>query len=196
MIRLGITGGIGSGKSFVSRRLAAMGVPVYDTDSRARQLMTESAALRDSLTALVGEGVYLPDGQLDRPFLAAYLFADPTHTAAVNARVHPCVRDDFRQWCRRQTAPVVAMECAILFESGFDTEVDRVLMVSAPWELRLRRAVERDRTTEEKVRMRMAAQLADDEKCRRADYILLNDGIQEVDPQLQRFLKTLKERKE
>lgn len=91
MIRLGITGGIGSGKSFVSRRLAAMGVPVYDTDSRARQLMTERAALRDSLTALVGEGVYLPDGQLDRPFLAAYLFADPTHTAAVNARVHPCV---------------------------------------------------------------------------------------------------------
>lgn len=88
------------------------------------------------------------------------------------------------------------MECAILYESGFDTEVDRVLMVSAPWELRLRRAVERDRTTEEKVRMRMAAQLADEEKCRRADYILLNDGIQEVDPQLQRFLKTLKERKE
>ena len=173
-----------------------MGVPVYDTDSRARQLMTESATLRDSLTALVGEGVYLPDGQLDRPFLAAYLFADPTHTAAVNARVHPCVRDDFRQWCRQQTAPVVAMECAILYESGFDTEVDRVLMVSAPWELRLRRAVERDRTTEEKVRMRMAAQLADEEKCRRADYILLNDGIQEVDPQLQRFLKTLKERKE
>lgn len=196
MIRLGITGGIGSGKSFVSQRLLAMGVPVYDTDGRARRLMTESEVLRDSLKELVGEGVYLPDGQLNRPFLAAYLFADPSHTSAVNARVHPCVREDFRQWCCRQTAPVVAMECAILYESGFDTEVDRVLMVSAPWELRLRRAVERDHTTEEKVRLRMAAQWDDDEKCRRADYVVMNDGIQEVDSQLEHFLQTLKERKE
>ena len=188
MIRLGITGGIGSGKSFVSQRLLAMGVPVYDTDSRARRLMTESEVLRDSLKELVGEGVYLPDGQLNRPFLAAYLFADPSHTSAVNARVHPCVREDFRQWCCRQTAPVVAMECAILFESGFHTLVDRVLVVSAPHELCLSRAMARDGATAEQVQARMRAQMDDAERQARADVVLHNDGQADLLPQLRGLL--------
>ena len=188
MIRLGITGGIGSGKSFVSQRLLVMGVPVYDTDSRARRLMTESEVLRDSLKELVGEGVYLPDGQLNRPFLAAYLFADPSHTSAVNARVHPCVREDFRQWCCQQTAPVVAMECAILFESGFHTLVDRVLAVSAPHELCLSRAMARDGATAEQVQARMRAQMDDAERQARADVVLYNDGQADLLPQLRGLL--------
>ena len=191
MIRIGITGGIGSGKSFVARKLEALGVPVYDTDSRARSLMTASPQIRQGLSRLVGPGAYLPDGQLDRPRLAAFLFSDPAHTAAVNAIVHPAVRADFREWCEGQTAPVVALESAILYEARFETEVDRVLMVYAPLDLRLRRAMERDGVPEAKVRARIAAQMDDEEKCRRADFVVVNDGSAPLDTVLQELLASL-----
>lgn len=196
MIRVGITGGIGSGKSYVARRLYARGVPVYDTDASAKRLMASHPDIRRRLVQLVGEAVYGADGQLDRPLLAAYLFASADHAAAVNAIVHPVVRNDFRQWCALQTAPVVAMECAILYESGFDAEVDEVVAVCAPVEVRLRRAMERDGADEEKVRARMAAQMDDAEKCRKAAYCIQNDGQQELEIQLDRLMESLKERKE
>ena len=191
MIRIGITGGIGSGKSFVARKLEALGVPVYDTDSRARSLMTASPQIRQGLSRLVGPGAYLPDGQLDRPRLAAFLFSDPAHAAAVNAIVHPAVRADFREWCEGQTAPVVALESAILYEARLETEVDRVLMVYAPLDLRLRRAMERDGVPEAKVRARIAAQMDDEEKCRRADFVVVNDGSASLDTVLQELLASL-----
>ena len=191
MIRIGITGGIGSGKSFVARKLEALGVPVYDTDSRARSLMTASPQIRQGLSRLVGPGAYLPDGQLDRPRLAAFLFSDLAHAAAVNAIVHPAVRADFREWCEGQTVPVVALESAILYEARFETEVDRVLMVYAPLDLRLRRAMERDGVPEAKVRARIAAQMDDEEKCRRADFVVVNDGSAPLDTVLQELLASL-----
>ncbi|MDD6890598.1 MAG: dephospho-CoA kinase [Bacteroidales bacterium] len=191
MIRIGITGGIGSGKSFVARKLEALGVPVYDTDSRARSLITASPQIRQGLSRLVGPGAYLPDGQLDRPRLAVFLFSDPAHAAAVNAIVHPAVRADFREWCEGQTAPVVALESAILYEARFETEVDRVLMVYAPLDLRLRRAMERDGVPEAKVRARIAAQMDDEEKCRRADFVVVNDGSAPLDTVLQELLASL-----
>lgn len=188
MMRLGITGGIGSGKSYVATLLEQLGVPVYRTDDEARRLMDATPAIRTALSTLTGQDMYLPTGTLDRKRLAAWLFADGSRVAAVNAVVHPVVRADFLQWVAQQTAPVVAMECAILFESGFHTLVDRVLVVSAPHELCLSRAMARDGATAEQVQARMRAQMDDAERQARADVVLHNDGKADLLPQLRGLL--------
>ena len=148
MIKLGITGGIGSGKSFVSRCLKeGFSVQVYDTDREAKRLMLEHEGIRADLIALLGEEVYTAAG-LNKPLLAAYIFSSPENAQKVNAIVHPRVKEDFRNWAFRQEqagCQLVGVESAILFESGFDREVDKTLTVSAPLELRITRVMERDR---------------------------------------------------
>lgn len=188
---LGITGGIGSGKSVVSRCLRTMGIPVYDCDREARRLNVTHPAIRRELTALVGEQVYTADGQLNRPLLASYLFASPDHAARVNAIVHPRVREDFQAWCSRQGGEWVAVESAILYEAGFDDLADKVLAVHAPEAVRLQRVMARDGADEEAVRRRMACQMSDEEKCRRASHCLLNDGREAVIPQILDILGVL-----
>lgn len=156
---IGITGGIGSGKSFVSRVLAQRcGVPVYDCDSHAKQLMTGNAELRQKLVELIGPEAYGADGTLCRPVVAAYLFADARHAAQVNALVHPAVRADILCWADEQTSDVVAVETAILIESGLDEIVDEILFVEADENTRLARAMQRDAADADKIRARMARQ--------------------------------------
>lgn len=156
---IGITGGIGSGKSFVSRVFAGrLGVPVYDCDGRARRLMNSDAELRRKLVDLIGPGAYGPDGMLCRPVVAAYLFADVGHAAQVNALVHPAVRADILRWAAGQQTDVVAVETAILIESGLDKMVDEVLFVEASEDTRLARAMRRDAADAGKIRARMALQ--------------------------------------
>ena len=194
MIRLGITGGIGSGKSYVSCVLQEMGIAVYDTDSRAKQLTLSHPSIRKGLIDLLGENVY-QDGRLNRSLVAEYLFASPENAKRINALIHPRVYDDFCEWAaayQAQGADIVAMECAILFEAGFECAVDKVLMVSAPFEIRLRRAMERDHASEQQIRARMAAQMSDEEKLRRSDYVVINDGIREVKPQLEELLQAVR----
>lgn len=189
-MKIGITGGIGSGKSYVARMLTQhFGIPVYDCDSRAKSLMTTSLAIRRQLTALVGADAYQQDGQLNRQLLSHYLFSDSLHASRVNAIVHPAVKSDFLAWASRQTAPHVAMESAILLEAGFDDVVDRILSVEAPVELRLQRAMQRDGATGEQVRHRMALQLADDERRDKAHAVILNDG-RPLLPQLQELFNS------
>ena len=195
MIKLGITGGIGCGKSYVAHLLQERGIPVYDTDREAKRLMVSHPVIRRKLTELLGEAVYEGD-VLNKPLLAGYLFACKDNAERVNSVVHPCVYDDFLRWTKMHECSgkeTVAMESAILFESGFDRAVDRVLMVYAPMELRVRRAVERDHVSEEQVRLRMAAQADDEEKISRSDYVVMNDGISSLDIQLDRILQALKE---
>ncbi|MCF0198506.1 MAG: dephospho-CoA kinase, partial [Bacteroidaceae bacterium] len=159
MKRLGVTGGIGAGKSFVSRVLTeSFGIPVYDCDARAKALMNSSEDVRQALTRLIGPQAYGAQGRLCREAVAAYLFASEAHAQRVNAIVHPAVRRDFRCWCGGQTADVVALESAILFECGFEDEVDEVLFVDAPRETRLRRAMVRDGADRAQVEARMARQ--------------------------------------
>lgn len=192
MFRIGITGGIGSGKSYVAALLAGEGIPVYDTDREARRLMVESADIRAGLCALLGEKAFCRDGSLNRPAIAAYLFAAPSHAEQVNRIVHPVVKEDFCRWVAQKSVPLVAMECAILYESGFDRLVDRVLLVHAPAEVRLARAMRRDGATEAQVKARMALQLADEELCGRADHVLENGlhGISAPDwEQLVRWIR-------
>lgn len=172
-VKVGITGGIGSGKSYISKLLRTkFGVDVYDCDAEAKRLTNTSPDIHRRLEALVGQDVYDAEG-LVRQRLAEYLFADATHAQAVNAIIHPVVLTDFQAWARRQQSPVVAMESAILYESGFDTYVDSVILVDAPEEVRLQRAMARDTATEAQIRARMRMQKTDAFR-KRADYIVEN----------------------
>ncbi len=193
MVKIGITGGIGSGKSYVSRLLTEhYGIPVYNTDSEAKRLMLSEEGIRRRLTALLGKEVYKSDGTLNKPLLANYLFADSCHAGQINAIVHPQVKADFLKWADRQTGcEVVALESAILFESGFDNIVDKVVMVYAPVELRIRRVMLRDSTTEEKIRQRIVAQMDDKAKQDRSDFIIFNDGSRPLNLQLDDLQETL-----
>lgn len=195
MISIAITGGIGSGKSYVSGLLQRQGVPVYSADDEAKRLMQVDEGIRNDLVSLLGKDVYL-DGALNKPLLASYLFADADNAARVNAIVHPRVKADFKRWlAARQEEELVAFECAILFEAGFEDTVDVVMMVYAPEELRMERAMKRDHATQEQIRARMATQMDDEEKCRRADYVVRNDGTVSLEKQLSDLIKQIKTEK-
>ena len=178
MIRLGITGGIGSGKSYVAHLLEEKGFPLYDTDREAKRLTLTHPRIREALSTLLGTEVYQADGTLNKPLLASYLFSSPEHAEQINGIIHPCVYEDFQAWAHRQEeagAQVVMMESAILFESGFQKAVDYVVMVYAPLELRIKRAMQRDAASEAQIRARISAQMDDEEKKRKADYVLYNE---------------------
>lgn len=190
-IKIGITGGIGSGKSVVSRLLEIMEVPVYIADTESKRLTNTDPCIRKELSALLGEEVY-KDGALNKPLLAAYLFGDAEHAAQVNGIIHPRVKKDFRQWTEeRDGLPWVAMESAILIESGFVAEVDVVVMVYAPLETRIERAMRRDSATHELVMKRIRSQMSDEEKRRQADFVIVNDDDTPLIPQVMEIISWL-----
>ena len=188
---IGITGGIGSGKSVVSRLLRLMGVPVYDCDREAKRLMHENRTIHEALTQAVGAGVYGADDRLDRAYLASYMFGNAERVAIVNSIVHPVVRADFKQWAQQTGEAVVAVESAILFEAGMDADVDAVWLVHAPEGVRLQRAVQRDAAGEEAVRRRMRNQPDEEEYIRRADKVICNDGRSSLIARVQELLRTI-----
>ena len=158
MKRIGITGGIGSGKSFVCRQMAEKGVPVYDCDREAKRIQEEDTDVRNAVKALAGENAYTKDGHLNRKWLAQWVFSDESHLAAINKIIHPAVRRDFLAWCRRQAADVVVLESAILSEAGMEDCVDEVWVVRAPLETRIQRVMQRDGSTREQVLCRIRHQ--------------------------------------
>lgn len=186
---IGITGGIGSGKSYVSAILQEkFGIPVYDCDKEAKRLTTSNEEIRQKLIALVGPEVF--DGnKLNKQLLADYLFADVEHASKVNAIIHPVVLQDFKRWAEEQhEKPIVALESAILFESGLGEMVDKVLFVDAPEEVRLRRAMLRDTVSEAQIRARMKMQRPELHRLQ-ADFIINNN--QTDDSQLLNQLEKL-----
>ena len=186
---LGITGGIGSGKSYVCHLLEKhFQIPIYYSDDEAKRLNVTDKVIRKELTRLVGPDVYLGNGELNKPVLANYLFASETHAKQVNAIIHPRVKADFKKWVKKQKTDIVAMECAILFESGFDVLVDKVITVTAPEDVRIERIIQRDHTTEEKARERMNLQTSDEERLLHSDYHIVNDGHTDIVQQLQAVL--------
>lgn len=173
---IGITGGIGSGKSVVSRLLRLMDIPVYDCDGEAKRLMIENVTIREALIEAFGDKVYSADGQLDRAFLASSIFSAAERVAMVNRIVHPVVRADFRRWTQQTAKAVVAVESAILFQAGMDSDVDAVWVVQAPEAVRVQRAIQRDAASEEAVRSRMQNQMTEQEYGDRADRVICNAG--------------------
>lgn len=190
-IKLGITGGIGSGKSVVSRILRNCGVPVYDCDSNSKRLTATDPDIRRQLTALVGADVYSADGGLNKPLLAAYLFASADHVRQVDGIIHPCVRRDIARWAASRPERLVGVESAIFYEAHFTDVVDKIVMVYAPPDVRLARVMARDHATAADVRQRMSRQMSDEDKLRRADFSVTNDGRQPLLPQVLQLVSKL-----
>jgi dephospho-CoA kinase len=174
MLRLGITGGIGSGKSVVSKTLSVLGVPVYDCDSRAKWLQENDADVRQKIMDLLGDDVY-EGRRLNRKKMAAKIFSDAALLTKVERIVHPAVEKDFNRWCLDQKKDIVALESAILYECGLKNKcIDKVCLVYAPIETRIERVARRDSANIEEIRQRMANQARDDEKINKADFVVKN----------------------
>jgi len=184
-MRIAVTGGIGSGKSFVCRRLSGLGIDVYDCDSAAKRLMRTSSRIRDRLKALVGECVY-DGGRLDKAVMARFLLESEEHAEAVSAIVHPAVAEDFEASGKRW------MECAILFESGFDRLVDITVCVVAPEDVRIERIMRRDGITREKALEWIARQMPQEEVARRCTYTIVNDGKENIENQINNIINKIR----
>ncbi len=188
MLRIGITGGIGSGKSVVAKVFAALGVPVYDSDSRAKWIMANDLVLREQLLAAFGPETYTADGLPNRTHLIKHVFADATRVEQLNALVHPRVGLDFEAWAGAHATagqPYVLKEAALLYESGSYRQLDHIITVFAPPEVRHARVLRRDsHRTAADVQAIMSQQLSDEEKLHRADYVVYNDDSQLVLPQV------------
>ena len=180
MFKVGITGGLGSGKSTVCRLFAERGVAVYDTDAAAKRLMAEDEALKRGIVARFGAESYR-DGVLNRPYLAERVFGDDKEREALNGLVHPAVIADFERWAEEQQGEYVVLESAILFEAGLDKHLDRVVAVLAPEALRVERAMKRDGATRAQILSRMTVQLDDDTLSRRADVSVVNIFEEELE---------------
>lgn len=188
MLRIGITGGIGSGKSVVARVFAALGVPVYDSDSRAKLVMATDLVLRAQLQEAFGAEAYDATGQLNRPYLARVAFNDAAQLARLNALVHPRVGEDFAAWSATQAAagqPYILKEAALLYESGAYKGLDAIITVFAPAEVRAARVLRRDsHRSAADVQAIMSKQLSEEEKLARAEHVVYNDDSQLVLPQV------------
>ena len=174
MIKIGITGGIGSGKSIVCAVFSSLGVPVYDSDYRAKNLMSDNDAIKQALIGYFGNDVYA-EGTLNRPFLAQKIFNNKLALDFVNSIVHPAVRIDFLQWAERQNAHYVIEEAALLFESNAYKLLDVVITVTCPEEIRIQRVIERDKTTRDNVLQRIKNQMPESEKVSKSDFVIIND---------------------
>jgi dephospho-CoA kinase len=184
-LKVGITGGIGSGKSVVCEIFKLLGVPVFNSDTEARNLLEEDAGVVEGVKSLFGDQVYTAKGKADRRQIAAVVFADKGKLAALNALVHPAVARRFEDWVSvHASADYVLKEAAILIESGAYKELDAIILVCAPDEVRFSRAAKRDGITEEEVRQRSQNQLSQDELRRYAGYFVQNDGLEMLIPQV------------
>lgn len=184
-----ITGGISSGKSFVCKLLEKRGYTIFYCDDEARRLMHTDKALRSALKRLIGENTYQADGTLNKPVVTAFIKSGGRE--AINALVHPAVREAFLQWKEKQTADVVFMECALLFESGFDKLVDTSVLVSAPDSLRIKRLMQRNGIDERAARAWLNLQMSEEEKRQRVDVVIDNGEDANLEEQLDKLLGKL-----
>lgn len=189
-VTIGITGGIGSGKSTVAKALQLMGYPVYPSDQRAKELMQEDPELIAGLKQLFGEEAYL-HSELNRPYIAEQIFKDASKRKAMNNLIHPAVRLDFQNWTKQQKSPILFQESALLFETGNYKSFDAVILVSAPKEIRMQRVKERDQLTDEQVQSRFNAQMSEEEKMKLTNLVIHNDGNQLLVPQILDLLKRI-----
>lgn len=182
---VGITGGIGSGKSTVCRIFKLLGIPVYSSDDRAKWLMANDPSLKSEISSAFGSESYLPDGSVNRAFLAEKVFSDPEKVKQINELVHPAVGKDFRSWAQNQKSPYLLKEAALLFETGATKELDKVINVSSPLKIRMARVLMRDPHRDEaQVNQIINQQMPDEEKNKLADFIIKNTDNNLLIPQI------------
>jgi len=184
MIKVGITGGIGSGKSTVCKVFRVLGIPVFEADSAARKLMHFDREIRAQLIESFGTSVYLPDQTIDRKYLAGIVFNDPSLLAQLNLIVHPKVGEVFSEWCETQQSAYVLHEAAILFESGFHKMMDKSIAVVADEVERIERVMKRDKISAELVKQRIANQFSDADRIKLADFVISNNDNELIIPQI------------
>lgn len=184
MLKIGITGGIGSGKTLVSNVFEKLGVATYNADSRAKFLMDTHPYIIENIKSIFGDISY-SGSNLNRKYIASQIFSDTKLLEQLNSIVHPIVKLDFNDWCKAfAKEKFILKEAAILFESNSHTDLDSVIVVSAPVEMRIKRVIKRDKLSEEDVLKRINKQWTNEKLCSMADYILINDGSQLIMPQI------------
>ena len=184
MFTVGVTGGIGSGKSLVCDVYRSLFVPVYNADIEARRIMEENVGIREGLTEYFGVEAYR-DGKLNRPWIADRIFSDNKDREFVNSIVHPAIHDDFIKWTSQHSdKSYVIEEAALLFESGAYKRLDMMILVTAPEKLRIERIVKRDGLEQDKILARMKSQINPDKAAKMADHVILNDEKSFVLPQV------------
>ncbi len=194
MKKIGITGGIGSGKSVVGQILEAMHFPVYYSDQQSKILVDTDLIIREELIKLLGTKVYL-DGKLNRPFLTQQLFSNDDLRLKINQIIHPKVREAFTNWVNKQSSNLVFNEAAILFETGAYQLMDYNILVTAPLELKIDRVLKRDNITINEIQERISKQWSDEEKIPLADFVIVNDEVKPLLQQIEAILIKVKSKK-
>ena len=190
MLKIGLTGGLGSGKSTVAKIFEVLGIPVYYADIEAKRIMNSDQQLKSEIIHHFGEESYV-DGQLNRPYLSSVVFNNKEKLSLLNSLVHPATIRDSKEWMNKQTAPYVLKEAALIFESGSQEYLDYVIGVSAPAHLRIQRAMHRDNITRGQVQQRMSRQIEEVIKMHLCDFVIYNDEIKPVLPQVLELHKKL-----
>ena len=190
MTIVGLTGGIGSGKTTVAKMFNTLGIPTYIADDEAKKLMKRSKVIKRKLTALFGENTYI-NNELNRPFIASVIYSDKDYLNKMNAIVHPKVAKHFLRWLNKQKAAYVLKESAILFETNGHKQCDFVVLVTAYKDLKIKRLLNRDKTNKEKIKAIMDNQLNDDEKEKRSDFIIINTTLEDTKKQVETIHKSL-----
>lgn len=193
MMIVGLTGGIGSGKSTVAKFFRQLGVSIYDSDNEAKMLMNESKSIKEAIIALFGKNAYI-DKKLNKPFIAAIVFNDKKKLDQLNNIVHPAVRSHFLKWITQQKSPYVIQESALIFENNAHKKYDAVILVTASEEIRIQRVIKRDGLTKLQVKARLNNQTSDDEKKKLADYVIENKNLKETETQVRLIHKKLMNR--
>ena len=192
MLRIGLTGGIGSGKSTVARIFSVLGIPVYDADSASKRLMSEDEILKERIIENFGKESY-NNGKLNTKHLSEQAFSDPKKTELLNSIVHPATINDAVEWMKKQNAPYIIKEAALIFETGSNKLLDKVIGVSSPVSLRIERTMKRTNLAVDQIQKRINLQMDEEEKMRLCDYVIFNDEQQMLIPQVlqlhEQFLK-------
>ena len=194
MLKIGLTGGIGSGKSTVARLFELLQIPVYYADDRSKWLLSNDVKIIQQLKNLFGNELYASDGKLNKAQLAGIVFTDANKLAQLNQLVHPAVFEDFTRWCSEHTkAPFIVKEAALVYETIIHQQLDKIIVVTAPESIRIARVMKRDQVSKEQVLQRISNQLPEAEKVKRADYVIYNDESKSVIEQTLAIQKQLLE---
>ncbi len=192
--KVGITGGIGTGKSFVSKIFRTLGIAFYDADQAAKSIMSTNKELKSALINSFGKQTYFEDGSLNRAWLSSQVFNNDEQLKLLNSIVHPIVIKAGIDWANKQTGHYSLKEAALLFESNSYKELDSIIVVTAPLEVRIDRVIKRDGIIREDVLRRIDKQMSEEEKIKMADFVIVNDGTTPLLPQIFNIHKTIIEK--